>query len=320
MWFIGDDFEYIETMRASSVALLLLAVLGMDCSSDSPLPSNFPVKNPAEVTPAQTPTSGPYFHTLRTASSTDGLTWTEDRTIDLVLHASVPAAVQLNDGTLVVYFVDFSSGSPERLGCVVSKDDGATFTWGNCSLSGLTSNKAVDFAPFLLQDTSVRLYFYASDVNVNSVGAHPIDYATSSDGISFLRIGTVFSYDGLVDPDIFYNGTDWIMHVFSLTDGATVRATSLDGLNFTYLDALQPTHYGVTKPVLLSDGSFRMYGFPQGANQQNRFVSMHASDGLVWTLEPGNRLVAPTGYETTDPYVIQLATGKWFMVYKRSPA
>lgn len=292
----------------------------MSCSKEAQSPSIFPIKNPSEVIPTQTPTTGPYYHTLRTASSADGLTWTEDRSDDLVLHASVPAAVQLNDGTLIVYFVDFSSGSPERLGCVVSKDDGTTFSWGNCSVSGLTSNKAVDFAPFLLQDGSVRLYFYASDVNVNSAGAHAIDYSTSSDGISFTRTATVFSYNGLVDPDVFYNGTDWIMHVFSLTDGATVRAAGSDGLDFTYLDQLQPPNCGVTKPVLLPDNTFRMYGFPQGANQQNRFVSMHSTDGYSWNLDTGNRLVAPSGYETTDPYVIRLTSGKWFMVFKRSPS
>ncbi|HQQ96962.1 MAG TPA: hypothetical protein PLX35_06840 [Cyclobacteriaceae bacterium] len=46
---------------------------------------------------------------------------------------------------------------------------------------------------------------------------------------------------------------------------------------------------------------------------------MKSSDGLAWTMEAGDRLVAPPGYEITDPYVVQLKSGKWLMAYKRSP-
>ncbi|HRI78117.1 MAG TPA: exo-alpha-sialidase [Cyclobacteriaceae bacterium] len=300
--------------------IILVQVLILVACGGDPAVSRFPVRNPSEVVPAQMPTSGPWFHTIRTASSADGLTWTEDRSTDLVLHASVPAAAQLTDGTLVVYFVDFSSGGSERLGCVESKDAGATYTWGACSLSGLTSNKAVDFAPTVQADGSVKMYFYASDQNVNSTGLHAVDMATSGDGKNFTRTTTTFSYNGLVDPDVFQNSQEWIMHVFSLTDGATVRATSPDGLSFAYKDHLQPANIGVTKPVKLDNGTYRMYGFPQGPGQQVRFVSLVSPDGYTWTQEPGDRLVAPAGYEITDPYVVRLNSGKWCMVYKRSPS
>lgn len=307
-------------MKGVHIPVLALIFLLLTCSKESSEPpSAFPIKNPFEVIPSQPPTSGPYFHSIRTATSIDGLTWTEDRSTDLVLHASVPAAVQLDDGTLLVYFVDFSSGTPERLGCVVSEDGGATYQWGNCTITGIISNKAVDFAPFKMSDGTIRLYFYASDQDVNSTGLHAVDVATSADGKTFIRASTVFTYNGLVDPDVFWNGTEWIMHVFSLTDGATVRATSADGLSFTYLDHLQPGSIGVTKPVTLDDGTFRMYGFPQGPNQQVRFVSLHSSNGYTWAQETGDRFIAPAGYEITDPYVIRLSNGKWFMVYKRSP-
>lgn len=296
----------------------MAACLLVSCTSDPAAPSAFPVRNPKEVIPTTPPTSGPYYHSIRTATSTDGLTWTEDRVADLALHASVPSAAQLPDGTLIVYFVDFSSGSPERLGCLVSKDNGATFTWGNCAIAGLATEKAVDFAPLTMINGDMGMYYYSSDQDVNSTGTHAIDLAIGESGISFTRLLTVFSYDGLVDPDVFYNGREWIMHVFSLADGATVRATSPDGLSFTYEDHLQPSGIGVTKPLTLPDGTFRMYGFPQGANQQNRFISLLSSDGYTWTLETGNRLVAPMGYEITDPYVIRLVSGKYFMVYKRS--
>ena len=307
-------------LRKSIWAIALTAMLLLHCSKESSTPSLFPIKNPNELIPQQLPTSGPYYHTLRTATSDDGITWKEDREEDLVLHASVPSAAQLWDGTIAVYFVDFSSGSPERLGCVTSRDWGKTFTWGDASISGMATEKAVDFAPLRMPTGEVRMYYYASDQQVNSTGPHTIDLALGDKvGMSFARSATVFTYPGLVDPDVFYNGTEWIMHVFSLTDGATIRATSPDGLtSFTYKDILQPTGYGVTQPLYYYDNKYRMFGFPQGPNMQTRFVSFISDDGYTWTLQPGDRLTAPNGYEITDPYVIQLFTGKLFMVYKRS--
>lgn len=169
--------------------------------------SAFPVKNPAEVVTSPLPATGPYYHTLRTASSTDGLIWTDDRTTDLALHVSVPSVAEMDDGTIIIYFVDFSSGAPEKLGCVISRDGGKTYTWGPCSLEGLTSNKAVDFAPFGPLNNTTQLYFYASSQDVNSTGLHNIDVAESNDGRLFTRKSTVFTYPGLVDPDVFYNGS-----------------------------------------------------------------------------------------------------------------
>ena len=302
-------------------AALLIGLAG--CSSSTAAPEDaevqFPVRNPNEVIPAQPPVSGPWYHVVRSAVSSDGLTWHEERDTALVLHASVPAALQFPDGTIRVYFVDFSSGTPERLGCVESRDGGRWYIWGRCAIAGLASVKAVDPAPVLLPDGRARLYYYASGNDVNSTGPHPVDAAISTDGVTFTRETTAFEYDGLVDPDIFWTGQQWMMHVFSLAVGATVRAVSPDGLQFTYAGVLEPRNYGVTRPVRLPDGSFRMYGFPQGAAGQDRFVSFRSPDGLVWTLEPGDRLTAPAGYEITDPYVIPLAAGGWYMVYKRSP-
>ena len=48
-----------------------------------------------------------------------------------------------------------------------------------------------------------------------------VDAAVSTDGVHFNREGTAFSYDGLVDPDVFWTGQQWVMHVFSLSAGAT---------------------------------------------------------------------------------------------------
>jgi len=134
-------------------SLALLAVLAACRGATEPAADEgFPVRNPAEVQPATPPASGPWYHTVRSAASGDGLSFHDEREAALVEHGSVPSALRLSDGTLVVYFVDFSSGAPERLGCVVSRDRGATYQWGGCVITGLRSVKAVDPCPVLLED------------------------------------------------------------------------------------------------------------------------------------------------------------------------
>jgi hypothetical protein len=308
---------YLETEGLADPVVLLLAAV-VACSGPATTPPaepGFPVTNPAAVPPATPPASGPWYHTVRTATSSDGLTFRDERTADLVEHGSVPAALSFPDGTLRVYFVDFSSGNPERLGCVESRDNGVSYRWGGCAIAGLQSVKAVDPCPVLLEDGRVRLYFYASDANVNSTGPHRIDTAISSDGVLFTREGAAFTAGGLVDPDVFFNGSTWIMHVFSLAEGGTVVATSGDGLSFQRAGLLSPRNYGVTRPVRLPDGRFRMYGFHQP--DATDFVSLISADGLAWTLESGTRFGVPTGYQITDPYVIARPNGGWFMTYKR---
>ena len=302
------------TPRLGTLALVAFAAACRGTSEPS-ADDGFPVRNPAEVEPATPPASGPWYHTVRSATSSDGLTFHDEHDRDLVVHASVPSALRLADGTLVVYFVDFSSGAPERLGCVASNDGGVTYRWGGCVITGLQSVKAVDPCPVLLDDGRVRLYYYASSNDVNSTGPHQVHSAVSSDGLHFAYEASVFTADGLVDPDVFWNGSQWVMHVFSLASGGTVVATSADGLAFTQRGILEPRGYGVTKPVRLIDGSFRMYAFAQP--DAATFVSLRSSDGLAWTLESGTRFTARTGTQVTDPFVIPRGDGTWLMVYKR---
>ncbi len=142
---------------------------------------------------------------------------------------------------------------------------------------------------------------------------HAISSAISSDGVHFTYEQKVFEYAGLVDPDVFYTGKEWLMYVMGR---GTIIAKSSDGLNFSYVGMMQPERYGTTKPVTLSNGQFRMYAFKQP--DQNQFFSFISTDGIQWTLESGVRLTAPSGKEITDPYVIQLKDGSWKMFYKIS--
>jgi hypothetical protein len=121
----------------------------------------------------------------------------------------------------------------------------------------------------------------------------------------------------LVDPDVFWNGSQWVMQVMSLSAPGTVVATSTDGTNFSYLKMFSPEKVGTSKPIQLSDGSFRLYTFVQG--EQTKFYSYTSTDGLNWTAESGVRFTGPAGYQITDPSVTRLANGSYKMVYKLSP-
>lgn len=263
--------------------------------------------------PGFPPREGPYVHWVKTAVSDDGLTWTKDHDEKLVEHASVPSAVVLKDGTIMMYFVDASQG-PDRLGCMESRDNGKNFTLTQCTIQNLSSVKAVDFCPVDLPDGRIRLYYYASGQMTDTHEKHRVNSAIASDGRHFVEEGVAFEYDGLVDPDVFYNGEKWIMHVFSLTAKGTIVATSSDGRHFSYYGLLSPEKTGVTRPIALPQGGFRMYGFPQP--WAHEFVSLFSQDGFSWQKEEGVRLSVSSDLEITDPFVILQADGKYRMVYK----
>lgn len=295
-------------MRNHLGALAALVLLGFGCTSSTAYPLEHGGISNASP-------QGPYYHTIRSASSSDGLTFVDDREEDLVLHASVPAVIQKDDGTVITYFVDASYGL-DRFGCITSTDNGDNFAFADCVINGQTSLRAVDFSVVKLEDGRIRLYYYAAGEQIDSTESHDINTAVSDDGITFTDEGVVFSYPGLVDPDIFWSGTEWILHCMSLTDGETVVATSDDGMSFTYAGHLKPSGYGVTKPIALDNGTLRMYGFKQGV--QDAFYSFTSTDGRNWQKESGTRFTAADGKDITDPYVLELSNGTFKMLYKQS--
>ena len=114
---------------------------------------------------------------------------------------------------------------------------------------------------------------------------------------------------------MFWNGSTWVMHVFSLAAGATLVATSVTGLAFEPQGVLEPRGYAVTQPVRLPGGTFRMYAFRQPDAAE--FVSLRSADGLAWELEAGTRFSTGSGYRITDPFVTARGDGTWLMAYKR---
>lgn len=258
---------------------------------------------------------GPFFHQIYSATSADGLNWTHDGVM-LLDHASVPCAIVLQDGRIRLYYVDAST-VPEGTNCAESTDGGRSFRALGCKIEKKSSYKALDPSIVQLKDGRFRLYFYASQPDPNTPGPHSIMSAISSDGVNFTEEGEVFSYDGLVDPDVFAVGNKWLMYVFSLKDFKTVIARSKrSGVNFKYVQPLGLEGWGTTAPVKLDDGSFRLYAFNQRGSQYiGSFISR---DGINWTQESGVRLTAPTGKEITDPFVVRLPDGSWKMFFKIS--
>ncbi len=262
------------------------------------------------------PTQGPYTHKVQSASSADGLAWKLDEGV-LLEHASVPASVALPDGRIRIYYVD-ASHAPENANVAESTDGGKTFTPLGLVITNRAKSKALDPAIVRLPDGRWRLYYFACGQNPSEDGAHEIHAAISTDGVHFTEEQKVFTREGLVDPDVFWNGKEWLMFVFSHQDGETIVARSQDGLSFAYSGPLGLKGWGTTAPMKLDDGRFRLYAFRQrGMNSVGSFTS---SDGLKWIQESGERLAAPEGKEITDPFVLRLKDGTWKMFFKISEA
>ncbi len=258
---------------------------------------------------------GPYLHHIESATSQDGLSWTKDERV-LIEHASVPTAIVTPEGKVRLYYVD-ASKIPETTNCAESSDGGKTFTVLNCVIEKLSSEKALDPSIVRLSDGRYRLYYYGAAGNPDTQDTHYIVSAISTDGVRFTEEGRVFNYPGLVDPDVFWTGKEWLMYVHALQQG-TIVARSKDGASFEYVGAFSPEGYGTTAPVKLDDGRFRLYAFNQRG--QATFHSFTSTDALTWTPEAGERLKAKEGTEITDPFVVRLADGTWKMFYKVDPS
>ena len=140
---------------------------------------------------------------------------------------------------------------------------------------------------------------------------HSVFRATSPDGFNWT-----------VDPvEIFYHasvpkavkdshGTIFLYFIYlpDSTSIETIRvATSIDGQHFTPSQPITIIN-NVTlnrfdpKPVLLPDGSIRLYYVDAGLIPPHDIYSAVSTDGINFTEEPGIRLVAP---EITDPDVFK---------------
>lgn len=233
----------------------------------------------------------PYWHTIYRATSQDGIAWE----IDGVLrpHASVPEALVLENGTIILYYVD---GIYDTLDCIVSPN-GKDFYYGNCTIYGFTEQRAWDPTVVSLGNGSYRLYFFSPAFQ----GENRIMSAISQDGINWVQEpGVRFSHQNITDPDVAWIGGYWRMYSFYGT--RIMLARSHDGLSFMK-EAELNVGEGIVDLVPLGEGRFAMY--------LNCIDRAESSDGLIWSNrqsvmrdEGGIRPCMPAVARTKDGYIM----------------
>ncbi|GEM_PF-2958293 len=252
--------------------------------------------------------SHPYYHSVYRAYSQDALSW-EKEGVMLQDHASVPAIIQRDDGSYVLYYVD---GRYDTMDCQVLQD-GRTFTDGDCTIYGFTQEKAWDPYVVRLDEEWYRLYFVSPP---SGPGKTTIRSALSQDGISWLEEeGVRFEQDDLhmIDPAVVLTDDGWRMYAwYEPTPGEStmVTATSADGLTFAKESEFQ-IGGGIPEVLQLdASGLFALYVCSGGISVAT------SSDGVTGWSALSTVLSADAGQMICDPSIIKNASGQWEMVYK----
>lgn len=316
-----------------TLALLLLAVAVSGCGeeqqpADTAAEATVPVVSvepafdytAAGADPIGDP-SGPYYHQVYKAVSADGINYT--RTGGVVLDkASVPDAVSLPDGRLVIYAVDGSGRSESGLMVAISEDKGATWKQGSLQLEGLQPpGKGVDPNAVVTPEGAVRLYYvvFPRKMPIDEQGRVVttgemirIKSAVSTDGVNFkeeegVRYQTA---EMITDPDTVKIRDKWYMYVSM--GPKNVALSSNDGMTFNLVGPIREQG-SVSRTVPVGDGRYRQYFCREG------IASAISADGLTWTDEAGQRLEADRGKIMCDPAPVKLSDG-WLMFYKVGPA
>ncbi|MGH8104273.1 MAG: hypothetical protein ACREJQ_07120 [bacterium] len=272
--------------------------------------------------------SGPFFHQVKMAYSSDGLNWQYDDKV-IFDHASVPGALLKKDGTLLVYFVD---GMRNDTSVGISRDLGQTWDIQPVNVKNLTAKSAVDPDPMELSTGAIRLYYLGWEntptpsiarnapaqgpVQVQKPAPeseepplHKVYSAISRDGVNFVEeAGVRYAAPGITDPDVIQTKKWWRMFLSVGQD--VLSAYSQDGLKWV-ADKGERGYFGaVTSTIQLPDGRLRMYISARGIE------SMISRDGLTWEFEDGVRISARPQQVVADPSVVQLQDGSYLMFYK----
>ena len=254
--------------------------------------------------------NGPYFHDVYTATSSDGLNFSNPTKI--LSSASVPDAVRLASGRIFIYAVDGANRSLSGLMVATSTDNGST--WKTGSLNIISSrgkmNIGVDPQVVLLDDGKLRLYYMVGlGTNDNDPNQkHDIYSAISSDGLNFTEEdGVRFSYAQMTDPDVVKIGSTWFMYISQ--GPKNIAATSTDGLTFTFKQIVRERG-SVSKTVAVDSKTFRQFYCGTGG-----IASDTTTDGLTFKVDSSLRLAAPEGKMLCDPSPVKTDSG-WLLIYK----
>lgn len=250
---------------------------------------------------------GPYNDQVSYATSTDLLTWTDSQEV-LATHASVPGAIY-KDGVIYVYFVDVTEDDiPERIGLITSNDDAQTWSEKQyIKVEGVGDKVPVDPAPFLLDNGSIRLYYFDIEEERTSLTEtqNKIYSAISDDGLNFIDENICFNKPGVFDPDVILVDGVYRLYVGDISGNKVISATSTDGLTFTE----EGTAYsgGAVPDVFFKDDTYYLY--TAGIDIST------STDGASFT-KTSYRFESEINMITADPSVIELNDGSYIMFYK----
>jgi len=264
-----------------AVALALL----VSCRSGAELPMAERDRAGCEVSAAGpggpvTDPSGPYYHQVAVATTTDGVTLSAPW---LVLdHASVPDAAVGPDGFPLIYYVNGADG-PVWIARLL--DDTANVI-GPLMLDGIARPAGVvDPDATRLSDGRIRLVYLSGFGPPGISVQRAFCVAESPDGVRFTVVQrALWVPANFTDPSVTQlpDGS-WLMGI-SL-GGQTVLARSSDGYGFAVYDTLNVG--GVPEVHALADGRVRLYVCRNGIESH-----LSADRGVTWTREA---TVVPSG-------------------------
>ncbi|MEK7540576.1 MAG: sialidase family protein [Patescibacteria group bacterium] len=223
------------------------------------------------------------------------------------------------DDELLVYFVNtegFKTAGDEQIALIRSTDGGKTWSdKAGITIQGKESALgAVDPSVVMLDDGSVRLYFFGSTIRAgdpaSAEGEHVFYSALSTDGLNFtLEEGQRLSREKMTDPEVVgWNGLWYMLYSVGPNSGLAV---SSDGLSFEDKGLISPSFGGVPGLVVTDDGLLG-YGCQMGIS------SSVSTDGLTFTKNSSPALQLSEGI-LCDPAVDRYKD-EYVMVYKTAPA
>jgi hypothetical protein len=255
--------------------------------------------------------NGPWYHKVKLATSNDGIIF-KDTGRTILDKASVPDAIKLADGTILIYAVDGAKRSNSQMLVARSKDAGKT--WQEASVK-LTSKRkdaqGADPDALLLPDGRIRLFYIVFPVDENgkilSQEKNSVYGAFSKDGVNFEEDSEpVFQESGVTDPDVIKIGNQWFEY---LSQGQKeILAKSDDGSKFQF-DQIIRENGSVSNTVEVEKGEFRQFFCKSGIS------SASSTDGISWKDEvislPGD------GRVICDPAPVNI-DGQWYLFYKEA--
>jgi hypothetical protein len=248
--------------------------------------------------------SGPYYHQVVAARTSDGLEVRDARQV--LDHASVPDGVRMPDGSVRVYYVNGAEG---QIWVALLGEAGAA-PLGPIRLDGVEGPAGiVDPDATLLPDGRVRLAYLSGFGSPGTSGERAMCLADSEDGVSFRLVGPALAVAEMdTDPSLApLAGGAWLMAVSR--GQQTLLARSADGLRFTLEATL--TIGGVPELAVLSDGRLRLYVCARGIESH-----VSADAGRTWRAEGtvvppgtlGKRIVCdPSRVAGTDVFLFKTA-------------